>query len=126
MPPLETLDRRTTVVVWEAIELRDNYGEVRVRAPREIMVKWIDTIKEVVDANGNTIRIDATMSPAESLPNGTIVFRGTLAEHSMLGPHILMQMIAPEENEDLKGRHIRREYGMMRYKQSLPTIVAGP
>lgn len=126
MPPLETKDRNTTVVVWEALELRDNYGEVRVKAPKEIMVRWVDNVQEVIDANSNTIRVDATMATAEPVALGSIVFKGTLTESNNTVRQLLMQVIVPDEQEDLKGRHTRREYKMMRYKDSLPTIVAGP
>jgi len=126
MPPLETKDRTTTVVLWEALELRDNYGEVRVRPAREIMVRWVDDTQEVIDAGGNTIRVDAQMATAEPIPLGSIVFKGTLSEHSNANPALLMQVIIPNEQDDLKGRHTRREYKLMRFKDYLPTIVTGP
>lgn len=126
MPPLETKDRTTTVVIWEALDTRDNYGEVRVKAPREILVRWVDDTSEVVDPNGNTVRIDATMATAEPVSIGTIVFKGNLSECNNRAPQLLMQVIIPNEQDDLKGRHTRREYKMMRYRDSLPTIVNVP
>lgn len=122
MPPLETVGFRITVVIWEAWETRDNYGEVRVKPPREIIVDWTDNIRTIMGPLSNPVQIDATMATAEPIANSSIVFQGTLAESNNIQPQLLMQIIKPNENFDLKGRQVRREYNMMRFRDSLPTI----
>ena len=122
MPDIETQGRHQQAVLWEAAGL-DDYAKPTVNEQRqEILVKWNEQRQESLDAQGNTIVIDATAVVGQEIPVFSIMKLGTIED---LGdaPTGLKMVVNYSETRDIKGRGIFRSVGLMRYSDTLPTVV---
>lgn len=124
MPPLETMDRHQDAVLWAATGAANHYGEPLVGSPVDITVRWVNQQREMLDPQGNTVAVDATVVAAQEIPIGSVMAEGTLADWLGTGsgeePSGRMQVKAESWALDLKGRITRREYGLMRFRDSMP------
>jgi hypothetical protein len=123
VPPIETSHRRQAAVLWKAAG-PDQYGEQTVLPPRQIMVRWVDTVSEAGGAQGGSSGDDVTITVAEPVPVGSIMWRGTLANWDPGVARDLVKVTSYGETPDVKGRFTAREVRARRYGQSLPAIVA--
>ena len=121
MPDIETQGRHQRAVLWEAADL-DNYAKPTISEAVEILVKWNEQRQESLDAQGNTIAIDATAVVGRHIEVDSIMKLGTIED---LGeaPTGLMMVSTYSETRDIKGRGIFRSVGLIRYGDTLPTIV---
>ena len=130
MPPLETIvDKYQLAVLWprllvNGLPASDDYGQPRVGAAQEIGVRWKDVHKEALDPKGNTITIDAEVAYAGDLTIGSVMWKGKLADLSpgQVPANNVMQVVVFNWTPDVKGRNIRQTYGLMRLKDTLPTV----
>ena len=89
-------------------------------APQEIPVRWNITRTVAQDPQGNNIMLDAQVIVARKIEPGSRMWLGTLAEWVGTGTgsgasdEELHEVKTISETEDIKGRNIRRELGLMR------------
>ncbi len=124
MPSPESSDRKQKAVLWAATAATGfgDYGGHKVSDPIEIKVRWEERKRESVDANGNTIAVDATVVVDRVIGVGSIVWLGKKVDVAS-PPVNLKQVVAYQEVPDVKGRKIRRTVLLTRYSDELPTIV---
>ncbi len=130
MPAQELSHRFQDAVLWPAVGY-DDYGQVKVGAAVELVaaegtgVRWTNTRTEALDPEGNTISLDASAVVDRLIPVGSIMFLGTYDEicGTSSSNQSLMQVKTYDEAPDIKNRVTAREVGMMRFRDSFPTIV---
>ena len=127
MPPIETAWRYQKAVLWPALTRRgraltDKNGVVRVdlSAPVELSVRWEWGYREILDANGNTVAVNATVVVDRDVVVGSRMWQGELEDWVGTGSggdaeEVLMVAVV-DKAEDIKGIHTRRELGLVRYR----------
>ena len=123
MPALEIVDFIHDAVLWE-ITGRNSFAEPVLADPIDIRCRWIQTKKETVNAQGNTVTIDAQVYVAVDIPIGSLMWKGEVAD--LLGtdqtpPSDAMQVVGFPKTPDLKGRNYRRMVNLMRFGDALPS-----
>lgn len=123
MPQLEVVDFIHWAVLW-TITGRDRYAKPVLADPIEIRCRWIATKKERVDAQGNTVAIDAQVYVGRDIAIGSLMWKGRLTELGVgqVPASDVMQVITFPKTPDLKGRNYRRMVNVMRYSDALPTV----
>lgn len=127
MPPLEHQHMTTTAVLWSMVR-HDRDGFPLVSAPEQIRVRWEEADAEMVDDEGNRIRVDVVLTAPRQLVTGSLLWEGELASLPLVDgvrtpPRDLYEVISRVRGKDLKGRLLRYEFGLRRYKDRLPTIA---
>lgn len=123
MPQLEVVDFIHYAVLW-IITGRDRYVKPVLSSPVEIRCRWISTKKERVDAQGNTITIDAQVYVGRDILIGSLMWLGRLADLGVgqVPSSDVMQVVGFPKTPDLKGRNYRRMVNLMRYTDTLPSV----
>lgn len=103
----------------------DPYGNPIIGDRQELTVRWEDKQLEMIDPQGQPIRIDALVIHVCSIEVGSIMWRGCQAdlpddEVPTVG---LMEVVALDDIPDVKGRAFRKTAGLKRYNDKLPRIV---
>lgn len=132
MPALELLGRHQRAAVWQRTG-NDRHGEVIVSAPTDMKVRWEEGERDVQQGDGTVIRIQGTITPHIELPMGSILWLApdprTDAVEQWYGlgsagdDSGLMIVVTKDWGQDLKGRHNRYEYGLAKYRDTLPTVT---
>lgn len=128
MPRIETSNRYNTVVLCEKSGT-DEYNNSTRLAPVEIQVRWEENQGEMLLPDGSTIAVDAYAAVNQNIPNGSILWLGTLADWVGTGsgssdPQVdLMEVVGQRKVPDVKGRVYRRTLGLKRYKSSIPELA---
>lgn len=126
MPPLEAPLRLDKMVVWDAVG-NDTDGETIVSdTAYQLDVEWDWTRREVTDAQGETIVIDATVAVDREVLVGSIVWLGELG---MIPQSLdfsqeanpLCKVASYKPTKDLKGRNVARQLLVNRFRGTLPT-----
>lgn len=128
MPSQETAFLTDDAVLWPRTGY-NRYGEPTVGSPIELKVRWENTRREVLDKDGNSVSIDATVFTDRDIREGSNLWHGTLADWYGTGSGSspagqddeLMYVKFSEETEDIKGRCTQRTVMLMRYRQTLPS-----
>ncbi len=130
MPALEVTDLNQLALLWPATGF-DSFGQPVVGAPVEIPVRWLTKRREVLDAKGDKIALDATAVVRQEVPMGSHVWlappgtRKGQALNVWYGtgssgvPNELMEVKTFNLTPDLKARNQRRELGLMRLHDSV-------
>lgn len=100
----------------------DGHGEVKVNAAAEVDVRWEEGRREVLDADGNNIAIDATVVVGQDIAVDSIMWLGALADVAT-PPVSLMQVVTKKSVPDVKGIKFRRTVGLVKYSNKLPTLA---
>lgn len=124
MPPIEVSNRFQKVLLWTRIS-EDRYGIPTLNPVQEILARWENKKGEMLDDKNQVVGIDARVHVVIALPIGSLMWEGKLSDFPSDTTSItnLMQVIACEDAKDIKGRQIRREYGLKRFTQKLPNIT---
>lgn len=122
MPPVETFERRQKAQYW-ACSGRDGHGDPTVSAAITLTVRWEWGRQEGIDAQGNTIALDATVFLDREITIGSVMWRGTAAELAATPSPTYYIVTDYKETPDLKNRNFRREVSLMRLGNTLPTIA---
>lgn len=122
MPPIETVDRYTKIVIWEATGEVDNYSRPIVQGPREITVRWLPVSRQGTDAQGNGVSISVELMLDQIIPENTIAWKGLLSALPD-APTDLFVVVSHEEADDLKARFIQYSASLTRYRDSLPATI---
>ena len=127
MPAPETAYLFEKAVLWAAGGF-DQYGQEKVNAPVEINCRWNKKRTQVKDATGATITVDATVVVSREIRPGAVMWEGELEDWYGTGSaHFtdseLMKVVSYDETSDLKMRNVRRQIGLVFFRESLPTLV---
>lgn len=120
---VERFDCTMYGVYWEA-DGYDNYGELKIKDPVEIRVRWMLDIRDGKDAEGHRISIDGQISCLQELVIGSIVWEGRLAVVPAL-PTPLYQIYTDVSGLDFKNRKTRYLFNLSRFKNALSILVPG-
>ncbi len=123
MPTQESGYRNQAAVYWQATGDYGAEGEVLVQSAIELDVRWEELTEETLVLNNNTVDVDARILVDRDIPNGSILWLGSLADLDD-PPTDLRQVVAFTKTPDLKGREFYRQATVIRYRDELPTIVS--
>jgi hypothetical protein len=125
MPPLESLDRWQPIALWTNTGI-GTYGRPVVAAtPVQLVVRWIDTLEQGTNEQGEVISISATVviDPTIPIPPvGSIVRYGWPAPAGP-SPGNLMKVASYKHGRDIRNRNQRPVLQLERYNNSLPTAA---
>lgn len=119
--PQEDNYRFQKAVLWTFAGY-DGHGEVKVNAAAEIDVRWEERRSETLDADGNSIAVDATVVLGQEVAVGSILWLGALADVAT-PPVNLKQVVVCNSVPDVKAREFRRTVGLAKYSNELPTLA---
>jgi hypothetical protein len=122
VPPPEDADLYQTAVLWEAVEKPTRDGELVVEAPRGVDCRWVNRRTERPGPDGRPVAFDGTVSLAELIPDDSVMWLGELKDWSDTGRQRLMTVTFVGETPDVKGREVRYDYRLMRFRGSLPEV----
>ncbi len=117
------MDFHNPFVYWEYLTTNRN-GDPVVAAPIQLMSRWEEGQLEIpTDKPGEYVNVDSILATTQVLIMGSIVWEGLISSITGLTVienlyNVVIQTIA----NDLKARNIRYEYGLRRYKDTLPKI----
>ena len=126
MPSLEQMDRNQKALLW-AKSGNDSYGEMMRSAPVEIDVRWVWKRRQVVDADGNALAVDATIITDRVIKEGSLMWLGTQADFLGSGsddPELeLVQVLTMGRTEDILGKpgNVRYEVAAAYYRSTQPS-----
>lgn len=122
MPPQETAFLFDEAVVWEYAGV-DKDGEPTVLTPYEIKVRWESGPNtRGVDQTGQLVRFDAFIICQEEYPLGSIFWLGKY-EDLATPPVDLFRAVSFDDTADIRNITTYREYGLLRFHNTLPEIV---
>jgi hypothetical protein len=123
MPAIETDGREQKAVVWSA-NGQDRKGQKKVDQPEEINVRWQYRKSEAKASDSKKVSIDATVTTDRQYPLGSIFWLGEAAElpEDLGDIKDLFEAVSYSNTPDVKGRDVRHELGLMRFKNTLPTV----
>lgn len=128
MPPLERKDLTDKAVLWE-VSRYDGDGFPLVLAPVEISVRWEEAQVEMLDPEGQLVKVDVVAATTLNIPNGSMLWEGSLEDlETQYGSGLtptrdIYELVTRNRGKDLKGRITRYEFGLRRYKDTLPSVV---
>lgn len=108
-------------VLWRAYAT-DGHGSPTIEPPVEIPVRWEESDRESVDAQGTVRILNAEVWVDRFIPNESIMRLGTLLDLPT-NPDMLMVVIDCPSTPDLKGRSTQYSVLLMRYSNTLPDEV---
>jgi len=133
MPDIEVDALCQLALLWEASGF-DDYGEQKRAAQSvEINVRWVNTQTQRLDPDGNTVAVDAVVAVDREIAVHSIMWEGgyadlwaedagtgtgTGSEWSPAGD--LMEVVSSHTAKDIKGRAVRRELGLKRFRTTMP------
>jgi hypothetical protein len=121
MPVLERSDLKQRAVLWPKVGY-DTFGQPAVGPPQEIPVRWSWTHRESIDAQGNTISIDADVVTTFPLVIGSHLWLGTLNDWNLGSGQTNYDMCECKtvpDTPDIKGR-VHRYTGQLMRLHDLP------
>lgn len=130
MPQMETAWRFQKAVVFPKA-LADDYGEERTGTPFEVRVRWVHHRRKSMDAQGNTVMLDATVVADRVIDPGSKMWLGELADWYGTGsgsgdPDLdteLMEVMSADVTSDVKNRNKRYTMGLRKYRYETPERV---
>lgn len=128
MPALEVLDLKGKAVLWAVLRY-DRQGNPVLAPPVEIPVRWEEAQTDSLDPQGQQIVVDVIMATNRNIVNGSLLWEGSLddleeeAGTAMVPAANIYELVTRNRGDDLKGRSRRFEFGLKRFKDTLPTVV---
>jgi len=124
--PLRITKLTHQLAVHWAFDFYDNHGEVSVKGPVEVRVRWEETPREVIGPEGSPISVDATVWSDTEFDPGGLLRLGALADLPSPLSGVLMEIIAPSELPDVKGRRHIRSVSLKRFNGQVTTVTTLP
>ena len=115
-------DYRTQKATYWAKAGDNDYGEPTVSAGIEISVRWEQSKEDGLGNQSNSIPYDASVVVDRVIAVGSIMWLGKLLDLPTTTTD-LFQVADYDEIPDIKGRKYRRVLKLLRYGDTLPTIV---
>jgi hypothetical protein len=138
MPPPSRKHLPHTALYWEiatGADRTDAYGEIQVRQPVELRVRWETMRTESVSfaAQGATVAFEATVYLEREVTVGSLLWLGSFGDwlgtgtgtggtEDALGGE-LHQVQGYDEIADVKGRVHERMAKCIRYKDQMPAVI---
>lgn len=124
MPAFEVMDLRQRAVLWAASGY-DSYGEAKIGPPVEVAVRWLTKRRTILDAQGNTIALDAQAIVKQFVSENSLIWLGTIASWMEARPALpeVCQVKTYGQTPDIKKRNTRYELGLLRWKSTAPTTT---
>jgi len=121
---MEQDERNQKAVYWAANGTFDDHGQAKVSAGIQVDVRWEYRREELSNPVKNLVAYDATIVVDRNMPEGSILWLGTLAAYNALstGP-THYSVVANSGIPDVKNRATRRVVKAAKYGTLLPTIV---
>ena len=136
MPAPERSYRRQKAVYWQASGYADDGRHKRVQNAEELSVRWVKKQAEMLDPQGNTAKVDATVVVDRVMPIGSILWEGSLQDlwdalpgtgtgtgTSYVPTSDLFEVVSYRETPDLKGRVVRQVVGVNRDRDTMPSFT---
>ena len=132
MPPIEVRDCPQDAVLWPILGYNDEGQAVVSDEPIALNavegrgVRWLQKRREALDAQGNTVLLDATAIVERRIDPGSNMWLGSIGDlppgTSFQGELDELHYVATyKETPDIKGREVRRTVGLVRFRDALPT-----
>lgn len=114
-------------VYWAVAEITDNYGQNKVQDPVEIAIRWENRAASNRNPENQVSGIVAFVTTAFELPLNSILWKGRLADYtgSVIQNQQLCEVQSAGNIEDIKGREVRYESSLVRYKGTLAILEPG-
>jgi len=131
MPAQEIAYLRQTALVWPASGY-DSYGQPAVaKYPTQISVRWNNTQTEMLNPQGNTISVDATVIVSQEIPMGSWLWLGSMDSWLGMGSgsgsaaqdEHLLEVKAYAKTADIKNRNYFRQLGLIRLHNTIQSMV---
>lgn len=129
MPPPERAGLHQKAMLWEASGYdRDGQPTVSDTAV-EVRVRWEEGNADRLDRAGQQIVVDVTVAVWRDIPLGSIMWEGSEEDlddepgTSGFPASDLFEVVTKDRQTDVKGRITRYEYGLKRYRDSMPDTV---
>lgn len=126
---VELADLEDVAVLWPATGRPSRSGEARVGPPIEVACRWRRMRREVTDAQGNTVVIEASVMLDRPAPVGSQMWRGTLDEWEGVradrGRAEVMRVATANETDDVKGRDTAYRVGLQKFRGDASAVDGG-
>jgi hypothetical protein len=122
MPPLEAMDRQQLATLWNNTG-QGSYGTPVVSAtPVQLLVRWVDTLEEGTNEQGEVIQVSAKVNidPTIPIPKVGSIFRYNYPPPAGNAPGALLRLARVLHGRDIRNRNQKPELLLERYKDSLP------
>jgi hypothetical protein len=121
---IEEDDCWDTAVLWPATTVYDDQGQPVRSTPVELAwpngCRWVPSTRQVMDAKGNLINLDATVVVLQDIPVNSLMWLGELADWYGTGSGAsddgLMVVKSFNKTSSQDGRFERRTVSLMRFK----------
>ncbi len=122
MPAPELSHQYQAAVYWAmTANSSDGYGQPTLDAPEEIRCRWDDTKRDVLDAQGMRVAVDATAYVDREITVGSELWLGQLDDWLGTGdgpglddPVDVMVVKTYNATPDVRNRYVTRVIGMMK------------
>ncbi len=124
MPPIEEADLNETVTLWRR-KRYDKFNNAIVASPVEIDVKWEQSQTPGFDPQARPINFDAQVQVVDSVPSGSILWRGRLADWTGSAGNQddqLMQVATKDDAKDVRSIEGVSILRLRRFRSTLPTV----
>lgn len=130
MPPLEEAGLWQTALLWPKTD-EDEYGNDVLGPPLEVPVTWVWKRSKATDAAGNIVQLDASVAVDREVPIGSRMWLGTEEEWyggsgtgtgSVGADDEVCYVRTFNKAVDIRGLVARREVGLQRSGDRLPTV----
>lgn len=126
MPPFETMDRRHRAV-WVPKTGENKFSEGTYGAAEEIRVRYVAKSREMLDAKGNQVKVDATAVVVDDIQLGDLLWVPDDQSVSALTQWYgtgsastdddAMEVVAVNATADIKLANTRKTVGLNKWKQ---------
>jgi hypothetical protein len=118
---IESTSRRQDATLWAAGTETTSIGRKKVLASVAVEVRWEDREQDALNAEGETIRVDALAVVDRDIAIGSLMWLGKRANWTAtIGD--LKEVVTFSKVPNLKGTRLRRVVGLIRYSDDLPPI----
>ena len=121
MPSVESMGRYQKAVLWAAVG-HDRNGKITVSAAAEIDVRWEEGKREAPGETGEPVAYDAMVMVDQAVTIDSLLWKGALADLPVSMTNVF-RVASVEDVPDLKGRNTQRTLMLVRWGNTLPTIV---
>ena len=129
MPPMEEDDLHQKAVLWPKAGF-DLLGQPTRSEPVNLDVRWDSRRRQMVDANGNPVAVDATAVVLIEIEPGSTMWLAPNPAYDGLDQWLgtgsigddsgVMEVAVYNETPDISNRVVRRTVGLTFYKDTLP------
>lgn len=127
--PLEYMDLTERAILWIVSRI-DREGFPLVASPVEICVRWEEGQQEMLRPDGEKDVTDVTIATNRNIPLGSIIWEGSEEDledavgTSLIPESDVYEVVTRNRGKDILGTVTRYEFGIKRYKDTLPRVVA--